>query len=294
MALGWHVLALVHFTGNAFLRTYQLLVSPSVLNYLVHHQYFHYHPPRQKPVSGTEAALYMLGIKEWNLDTIMHKYLWSPFKWLGNQFRFVRTQIIAILLVLAGIAGLVISISKPSFISIDNTILSPLLMGIALVVVLFSFSYRGSALRAWFYILLAHLFVMASIGINTPHINSIEIAFYTSGIAAAFALGSYCLTRVKGIDNDISLNHYHGYVYEEKITALLFLLATIGILGFPLTGAFVAIDVYFTYVGSGQVLTITLMALCFIFIELAAIRIFLRIFLGQHKKLNHPVAFRSS
>ena len=294
VALGWHVLALVHFTGNAFLRTYQLLVSPSVLNYLVHHQYFHYHPPRQKPVSGTEAALYMLGIKEWNLDTIMHKYLWSPFKWLGNQFRFVRTQIIAILLVLAGIAGLVISISKPSFISIDNTILSPLLMGIALVVVLFSFSYRGSALRAWFYILLAHLFVMASIGINTPHINSIEIAFYTSGIAAAFALGSYCLTRVKGIDNDISLNHYHGYVYEEKITALLFLLATIGILGFPLTGAFVAIDVYFTYVGSGQVLTITLMALCFIFIELAAIRIFLRIFLGQHKKLNHPVAFRSS
>lgn len=294
VALGWHVLALVHFTGNAFLRTYQLLVSPSVLNYLVHHQYFHYHPPRQKPVSGTEAALYMLGIKEWNLDTIMHKYLWSPFKWLGNQFRFVRTQIIAILLVLAGIAGLVISISKPSFISIDNTILSPLLMGIALVVVLFSFSYRGSALKAWFYILLAHLFVMASIGINTPHINSIEIAFYTSGIAAAFALGSYCLTRVKGIDNDISLNHYHGYVYEEKITALLFLLATIGILGFPLTGAFVAIDVYFTYVGSGQVLTITLMALCFIFIELAAIRIFLRIFLGQHKKLNHPVAFRSS
>ena len=294
VALGWHVLALVHFTGNAFLRTYQLLVSPSVLNYLVHHQYFHYHPPRQKPVSGTEAALYMLGIKEWNLDTIMHKYLWSPFKWLGNQFRFVRTQIIAILLVLAGIAGLVISISKPSFISIDNTILSPLLMGIALVVVLFSFSYRGSALKAWFYILLAHLFVMASIGINTPHINSIEIAFYTSGIAAAFALGSYCLTRVKGIDNDISLNHYHGYVYEEKITALLFLLSTIGILGFPLTGAFVAIDVYFTYVGSGQVLTITLMALCFIFIELAAIRIFLRIFLGQHKKLNHPVAFRSS
>ena len=294
VALGWHVLALVHFTGNAFLRTYQLLVSPSVLNYLVHHQYFHYHPPRQKPVSGTEAALYMLGIKEWNLDTIMHKYLWSPFKWLGNQFRFVRTQIIAILLVVAGIAGLVISISKPSFINIDSTILSPVLMGIALVVVLFSFSYRGSALRAWFYILLAHLFVMASIGINTPHINSIEIAFYTSGIAAAFALGSYCLTRVKGIDNDISLNHYHGYVYEEKITALLFLLSTIGILGFPLTGAFVAIDVYFTYVGSGQVLTITLMALCFIFIELAAIRIFLRIFLGQHKKLNHPVAFRSS
>jgi len=51
VAMGFHILALVHFAGNAFLRTYQLLVSPSVLNYLVHHQYFHYHPPQDKPVS---------------------------------------------------------------------------------------------------------------------------------------------------------------------------------------------------------------------------------------------------
>ncbi|HLG40792.1 MAG TPA: proton-conducting transporter membrane subunit, partial [Chitinophagaceae bacterium] len=46
IALGFHWLVLIHFAGNAFLRTYQLLVSPSVLNYLVHHQYFHYHPPK--------------------------------------------------------------------------------------------------------------------------------------------------------------------------------------------------------------------------------------------------------
>ncbi len=31
VAMGWHVLALIHFAGNAFLRTYQLLVSPSVV-----------------------------------------------------------------------------------------------------------------------------------------------------------------------------------------------------------------------------------------------------------------------
>ena len=47
VALGFHWLVLIHFAGNAFLRTYQLLVSPSVLNYLVHHQYFHYHPPQE-------------------------------------------------------------------------------------------------------------------------------------------------------------------------------------------------------------------------------------------------------
>ena len=106
--------------------------------------------------------------------------------------------------------------------------------------------------------------------------------------------GFYCLSRVKKIDNDILLDKYHGYVYEGKGLALLFLLAAIGMIGFPITTAFIGIDVFFTYVDSSQALVISLFALCLIFIELAAIRIFLRIFFGQHKKLNHPVAYRSS
>ena len=142
--------------------------------------------------------------------------------------------------------------------------------------------------------MLAHIFIIAAIGINAEHINTIEIIFYASGVVAAFALGYYCLQRTKAIDNDISLNQYHGYVYEQKRMALLFLLAAIGMLGFPVTAAFIGIDVLFTYVHGNQVVLITLLALCFIFIELAAIRIFLRIYLGQHKKLDHPVAFRSS
>ena len=45
---------------------------------------------------------------------------------------------------------------------------------------------------------------------------------------------------------------------------------------------------------SDQGLLIILMALCLLFIELSAFRILLRIFSGPHKKLNHPVAFRST
>ncbi|HRG38832.1 MAG TPA: hypothetical protein PK289_09895, partial [Bacteroidia bacterium] len=106
--------------------------------------------------------------------------------------------------------------------------------------------------------------------------------------------GFYCLKKIKAIDNDISLNQFHGYVYEQNTTGFLFLVSAMGILGFPLTAAFIGIDVLFTYVRSSQAVLIILMALCFIFIELSAFRILLRIFLGPHKKLNHPVAFRSS
>jgi NADH:ubiquinone oxidoreductase subunit 2 (subunit N) len=143
-------------------------------------------------------------------------------------------------------------------------------------------------------LLWAHVFIIAGIYINTAHIDTIEIVYYLGGIAAAFILGYYCLQKTKSADQDISLDKYHGYVYEQKGTAFLFLLSSIGILGFPVTMAFVGIDVFFTYVAADEIVLIALLALCFIFIELSAIRIFLRIYAGLHKKLNHPIAYRSS
>ncbi len=294
IALGLHILALVHFAGNAFLRTYQLLVSPSVLNYLVHRQYFHYHPPQEKPVSKIKIAFYMLGIKEWNLDTMMFKYLWSPFKWLGGQLQFLSSGIAAMLLAVTGIAVLIGSVYKPEYIVSHSSSISIILVIIALAIILFVFSFRKSALTAWLYLLLAHVFIFSMFCMNATHVNSTEIIFYVSGILGAFAIGYYCLHKINTIDNDILLNKYHGYVYEQKTTSLLFLIAATGLLGFPVTTAFIGIDVMFTYIHSNQVVLITLLALCFIFIELAAIRIYCRIFLGLHKKLNHPVAFRSS
>jgi NADH:ubiquinone oxidoreductase subunit 5 (subunit L)/multisubunit Na+/H+ antiporter MnhA subunit len=295
VALGFHILALVHFTGNAFLRTYQLLVSPSVLNYLVHHQYFHYSPPQQKQVSALKATIYALNIKEWNLDALMYKYLWTPFKWVGRQLQFLSSPAAVASVAVLGAAAVAVSLVKPAFINAQSLhAISIALMFTGLMLILFSFAHRGSALTAWTYLLPAHLFMMAAIGINAEHINPVEIIFYASGIIAAFIVGYCCLQKIKVIDNDISLNQYHGYVFEQKTTALLFLIAAIGLIGFPVTAAFVGIDVLFTYVQGNQIVFISLLALCFLFIELAAIRIFLRIFLGLHKKLNHPVAFRSS
>lgn len=294
IALGFHWLVLVHFAGNAFLRTYQLLVSPSVLNYLVHHQFFHYVKPTQKLLSKIKTSFYMLGIKEWNLDTALFRYLWSPFKWIGRGLQFLQSNIFIAILGIAGIALLIFGYSGKQSISSLNGAFPIILMSIALLVILFAFSFRQSALKAWIYLLTGHLFIMAAVLFNAPHIYLIEIIFYASGVLLAFLLGWYCLQKIKSIDNDISLNQFHGYVYEENTTGFLFLVASMGMLGFPLTAAFIGIDVLFTYVGTNRIALIVLMALCFIFIELSAFRILLRIFFGPHKKLNHPVAFRSS
>ena len=294
IAIGWHWLVLVHFAGNAFLRTYQLLVSPSVLNYLVHHQYFHYTLPVQKPVSKLKATLYSLGIKEWNLDSIMFTYLWSPFKWLGKQLQFLQSAIATAVIVVAGLLFLSLGYTNPDIFSSLKGVLPIILMSIALAVILFAFSCRQSALKAWGYLFISHIFIIAAVLFNADHINTIEIIFYISGIAPAFALGYYCLQKIKAIDNDISLNQFHGYVFEQETTGLLFLFACVGMLGFPVTAAFIGIDVLFTYVHYNQTVLIILLGLCLLFIELSAFRILLRIFMGPHKKLNHPVAFRST
>ena len=294
IALGFHWLVLIHFAGNAFLRTYQLLVSPSVLNYLVHHQYFHYHPPQNKVLGKLKAALYILAVKEWNLDTMMFKYLWSPFKWIGKQMKLLESRFGKILLVVLAILAIDAAFVTPDIWTSIAGLLPALFLGIALLILLASFASRRSARECWDNLIIPHILIISAITINARHINWTEVIFYMSGVLVAYTIGIFCLQKTYSIDKDISLNKFHGYVYEDKVTAVLFLIASIGLLGFPVTTAFIGIDVFFTYIESGQPLLIALLALCFIFIELAAIRIFLRIYMGPHKKLYHPVAFRSS
>lgn len=236
----------------------------------------------------------MLGIKEWNLDSMMFTYIWSPFKWIGKQLQFFQSKIVIGILTVAALTMLVLGYTNETFGRSLGEALPIVLMSVALAVILFAFSFRRSALKAWIYLLTGHLFIIAAVLFNALHVNPVEIVFYVSGISVAFLIGYFCLNRIKGIDNDISLNQFHGYVYEQRITALLFLFATIGMVGFPITAAFIGIDVLFIYVHSNQPVLIALMALCLIFVELSAFRILLRIFMGPHKKLDHPVAFRSS
>lgn len=294
VALGLHWLALLHFAGNAFLRTYQLLVSPSVLNYLVHHQYFHYTPHTDSSHRKWNNTLYILSIKEWNLDGFLKSCFWMPFKWIGRQFKFLNTVAGRVLIFVLGLSATGIVLLFDTDLTAIKNILPVVFLSIALLLILFSFSSRKSARTAWEYLLLAHLFVVCGICINMEIINWKEVIMYGSGVLLAYVTGFACLQKIYSIDKDISLDKYHGYVYEQKTTAFIFLLSAIGLLGFPVTAAFIGIDVFFTHIHADQVILIILLALSFLFIELAAIRIYCRIFLGLHKKPDHPIAFRSS
>src|SRR6266496_4867435 len=84
VAAGLQWLVLLHFVSNASLRAYQLLISPSVVSYLIHDQFFHFTPPLQRIkdtfMGRLRATFYILGIKEWNMNTAVSHYLWKPLK----------------------------------------------------------------------------------------------------------------------------------------------------------------------------------------------------------------------
>ncbi|MEO8172208.1 MAG: proton-conducting transporter membrane subunit [Sediminibacterium sp.] len=295
VALGFHTLALVHFAGNAFLRTYQLLVSPSVLSYLTHHQFYHFDPAKNKGASFSKInnTLYILSIKEWNLDGFLYRSLWMPFKWIGKQLHFVTNRIPIIFFALVFLLGLyafffsvnvssILSGSLPIVLSLSGTIL-----------ILSAFAQRGDARKAWLLVFASQSFVVLSILLN-DHVGIDEIMVYAGGSILSAITGYICLNKIYAIDNDITLDGYHGYTYEKPTLGFIFLLSCLGLLGFPITPTFIGVDLLFSHIHEKQYVLIVFTSISFVFIELSVLRIYARIFMGQHKKTHHAIAYRSS
>ncbi len=298
VAFGLHTLALIHFAGNAFLRTYQLLVSPSVLSYLIHDMFFTFTPKKESIdspfITKLKNSLYILAIKEWNLDGLLYSLLWKPFKRLGLAFKFLRTKAAAASLFLLFLLGVYCKFNQENIpYGIFQSL--PLVFSlIALMLILRSFSERGDAVHAWVMAVAGQLFMTLSINLLNDSFGYDQVMIYLSGVIISAVVGYMCMKKVKAIDNDIMLDSYHGYNYEQPKTSFVFLLACLGLIGLPFTPTFIGMDLLFSHIKTTDVFVLIMTALAFLFVELAVLRIYCRVFLGQHKKNYHPIAFKYS
>jgi NADH:ubiquinone oxidoreductase subunit 5 (subunit L)/multisubunit Na+/H+ antiporter MnhA subunit len=297
IGMGWHVLALVHFAANAFLRTYQLLVSPSIMSYLIHEQFFKYDPNKKQMFSFLPKkmynTLYMLSIKEFNLDFVWYNYIWTPFKKVGKALHFLRSKIAEALFVIAMLFGVIVYIIFPLEGIHQYKTVSWLYAIIALILILIAWTERRTAIRSWVYVATSQVFFMLSV-VQQHSFSLIEIALYLSGTLGAFVVGWWCLYKVKSIENNLDLNEFHGHIYEHPKYGLLFLLSALTMVGFPISPTFIGLDILFSEIEMHHRLLLILSSLTFVVLELAVLRIYARIFLGQHNKTYHEVAFRSS
>jgi NADH-quinone oxidoreductase subunit L len=298
LALGWHTLVLVHFSGNAFLRAYQLLVSPSILGYMIHDQFFSY----TKKISTTRSpflnklynSIYLLSIKEWNMDPFQYKILWSPFKKIGRQLSFLNSKMVLGSLTVVYIIGLFCFMYEEMIPKQIDDNLHLLFAFIGMLLIIKSFSNRANAMMAWFMVIASQFYILLSIAFLNDKYEYFEILIYISGLLGAAITGYYCLKKLKALEKKIDLNDFYGYVYDYPKLGLLFLISCLAFVGLPFTPTFIGVDLMFNHIDKDEYLLIAITSVSFLIIEISVLRIYARLFLGPNKKQNHPVAYKSS
>ncbi|WP_394759526.1 proton-conducting transporter membrane subunit [Flavobacterium sp.] len=294
VAMGWHILALVHFAGNAFLRTYQLLVSPSVLGYMIHDQFFSYVPKQYGSINKFTNSIYLLSLKEWNLDAFQFKFMWYPFKFIGRKLNFLSSKAVLVSLILFYLIGLFCFLNEEMIPKQLDEILHLLFAFIAMLLILKSFAKRSDAITVWFMIIASQFYMLLSIAFLNDAYEYVEILLYVSGLLGASILGFYCLYKIKAIEKNIDLNDFYGYNHEHPKYGFWFLISCLAFVGLPFSPTFIGVDLMFNHIDKEEYLLITITTISFLFIEIAVLRMYARLFLGPSKKQNHPIAYRSS
>jgi NADH-quinone oxidoreductase subunit L len=297
VAAGFENLAMIHFAGNAFLRTYQLLVSPSAVTYLIREQFYNF---TRRPLTledsfpkKIEYSFYILCLKEWNLDSFMYRYLWNPLKWIGKQMDFLTVNKVLLFFIPTYFVGVICLLNKDSLPHSMDQYLPIFFALIGLLMVLKSFTERRQARMAFLLIVMNHFWIALAISFN-ERFSYNHTLVYLSGIIGAGIAGYLCLVRLKLEDGHIHLDRFHGHSYKHPKTTLLFLITALSITGFPISPTFIGEDLIFTHIKEDQFILALFISLSFMLDGFAIIRIFARVFLGPHAKSQHEMAYRSS
>jgi len=284
VALGLHTLALIHFAGNAFLRTYQLLISPSIVSYLIRDQLFHFTPSIYEKERKWRNSLYVWAMNEGNLDQIMSN-LFRRIKAGGHWLRFINLRNVLYFFVPLYSLGIFLYYFPKYTPSIIQPYLPVIIAFIGLLMVLRAFSERLHPRLSWSLILFNHISLALAVSFN-EHIEIAETLIFLIGIVVCGILGVICLTIIRKKEPDTTdMFAYQGHIENYPVLGFVFFLATLGLEGFPITPAFIGEDLLFSHIHQNQYGLAIIIAVSFIISGITLIRIYARLFLGHN---NNP------
>jgi NADH-quinone oxidoreductase subunit L len=297
LAFGLELLVLVHFLGNAFLRCYQLLVSPSIVAHLLRLEgsadtefYIKSNSLREKlPLSIRDTlpgvlrnSLYVFSLQEGNLEMLMRTLLWDPLKKIGAKMNKISPWIKGSTALL--IFGLFVFVAEAELLHYQYLALPA---SIAMVLATLSgFSQKHSPFRTWNDIALSYFFACTAVWFMVNSAWDDALLFLT-GIVPAWLLGLaalYLLLKAENFDEMPFV--YRGMAESKPLLSLLLFLSFLGLVGFPITPAFVGEDLLLYHASSQQPWFAALIAFSFVVNGIAAARIFLRLCMGRPVELN--------
>lgn len=287
IALGFENVALVHIVGNAFLRTYQLLISPSTVTYKIREQFFFF-KPKTKTIEDSwpkrlEYAIYILSIKEWNMDNMQFKFLWNPIKQIGRQFHFLRKPFFIVLAVLVFLTGIVLHFFEAS---LSPELIYNMPFGFALIgliLVLKSFSERKNVYLSWWLVVFNHFWIALAVSYN-EHFSFSHHVWYLSGVIVGGTGGYLVLKSLQAKVKRVSIDKFYGYSNEHPKYAFAFLIACLILAGFPISPTFIGEDLVFSHIHENQYFLAICVSMSLIVDGLSLIRIYSKLFLGPFIK----------
>lgn len=298
IGLGLETAALIHVVGNAFLRSYQLLVSPSMVSYKIREQQYvinaEYQPNNWRGVFARfEHSIYLLSLKEWNLDHCVDRFLWNPFRKAGRVLHRVP---ILFFYMFIGVLLLAAAVSKAMEIvysgMIENVITGTYLLA-ALLVSVRAFTGKQNFFHNWILVFANHLLTVCAAFIH-HHNEDQHFIMYLSGVLVSFIVGMWCLKQLRNKYGSPEMYGFKGRVHNNYFQGGVFLLCCLGMAGFPVTPTFIGEDLFFMGFSSNQWFLTILMAFSFIINGLALIRMYARIYLGNHLYADRTGSKRSA
>ena len=298
VALGLHTIALIHFAGNAFLRTYQLLISPSVVSYLIRDQFYHFVSHSGNNTNGyynrLKSTIYVLSLKEWNLDYFMSNYVFKRFKNVGKYLNFLTPKNLLFYFIPIYFIGVWFYFNQHKLPVSVKEYLPEIIAFVGLVMVLKSFSERNFPRLAWLLVLFNHYCVALAVSFNENFAFS-QVLIYLVGVTISGLIGFFCIHHLRTVEKEHSdLNQYYGYIKKYKKLALATFLCTLGLMGFPITPSFIGEDLIFSHIHHNQYLLGLFSSLSFIIGGIALIRLYSRLFLGTYYKPHKSNPLKSS
>ena len=283
VALGFNDLALLHFVGNASLRCYQLLVSPSVVAYLLRLQsspfgasiaagrFSDWSFERVLP-KGMRDSFYVIASSEAYLEKFAHTVLWNPMLACGKLVGKNPWAVYIGGVALAGLFAKVIGGGVPE-------VSLAVLLTSALLFALHALDDRATALATWTRSLLAGVGVAAAVS-AARNWELLSVLPFLTGMIGSFLVGMVGIASLSREARRASLGRFHGYADSHPLASRLVFVSFLGMSGFPISPAFFGDDLVLSASISSHPGVAAVFMVVFVVNGLALARAFSRLFFG--------------
>ncbi len=253
LALGFPTIALIHLAGNACLRCFQLLVSPSVVTELLRIQAFAGKP--NHPKKTIHSTLYVFALNEGFLDNILYAIFIRPFQTLCsycNRAYWSKLFQIGIFIFIVWFPNLI-------FLA-------------ALFYSLSAMGEKNHPKHVLNSVLLSNLLIAFTLELTV---------FYFTGLMISWIVAIFMLSHVAKHRLIHPLNYFSGLLSQFPRAGHLFLLGNLGLIGFPFTQAFFGVDHLAEHAMQHSLVSLAALCLIWAINGITLIFLFSKIFLGK-------------